>query len=269
MFGRPFQISNRLWGLLAVAISVAAVICVVRRDDFFGYVGRNYILQNDLTRLEALIANRPKVATDLLEVAFKEGHRDAYVMLLGAGANPSQSWIRNRWGSESLVHKAAERQDSFWLEQALKHGADPNQHDNPNGVYPLTYAIQSRIPENARLLITHNADVDAYGGRGESMVSFALSQGEFETVLLLLNHGVDINPPSLIAKSFLFRMQHHLKGIQGKVTFETAEKTGTLPYLDKILAWFDEQRLDWRNATYDKSTGNVPKTWDIPRLPEP
>ncbi len=69
-------------------------------------------------------------------------------------------------------------------------------------------------------------------------------------------------------KSLIFQMQSELSERLWDFTTGNAKKHGTFDSLQKILDWFDEQRLDWRNATYDKSRQREPQKWNIPRLPD-
>lgn len=231
--------------------------------------GVTALMSNDLKQIRVLAENRQWLATQLLSEAYKKTNRDAFALLLEIGANPDEAVVVGEWGGEGLIHKAAEHNDSFWLERLLAHGADPDRPFGRKKVVPLVYAIENHRTENGIRLIASDANVDFMNDGDCSLISYAMSFGEYRLVHEMLINGADYNAREPIATSLIFELKYILQDSQRDFTLENARKHGTLPYLEKILKWFEDQRLDWKNATYDESTGNVPKTWNIPRLPEP
>ena len=144
-------------------------------------------------------------------------------------------------------------------------GANPNLNNNPNRVYPITFAIERHRPKNARLLIDFGADVNSRL-RDRSQIDFSWSQWQHEITYDLLSHGANINAQSQLLKSLIGRMQFNFLDGDNSQILSDAREHGDIDYLEKILAWFDEHNLDWRNATHSDPTGKTPGVWTIPKL---
>ena len=61
-------------------------------------------------------------------------------------------------------------------------------------------------------------------------------------------------------------MQWTIERDGGEQVRSSAHASGSHEYLEKILAWFDDHDLDWRNAIHSDPTGKTIGTWDIPKL---
>lgn len=227
-------------------------------------LGNDYISMQDMTRLKTLVSGRRDIATTLLENAFVIQDKEVFVLLLENGANSNESWIKTKWGKVPLLMLIAEHEDRFWIESVLKHGADPNWHRSRN-IYLLTFAINSHKPKNARLLMDYGADVNS-GYKDQSQIDNAWSQWQHEITYELLIRGADFNRPSPIQKSIIGGMQFDFQPKANNLIGTSARKFGTYEYLEKILAWFEDHNLDWRNATHSDPTGKTKGTWTIPKL---
>ncbi len=219
----------------------------------------------DINKITALVEGHDELATSLLGKAFANRDKEVFELLLQKGADPNKARIATKWGLEPLFMQVASEEDSFWTECILKHGANPNQNDSPNRVYPLTIATQSHQPKNAKLLIEYGADVNSRVN-DRSQVDFSWSQWQHEITYELLVHGADVNASAPLLKSMIGQMQFDLQGNSNIRIRTSAEQFGDLHYLDKILMWFDEHNLDWRNATHSDPTGKTPGVWSIPKL---
>jgi hypothetical protein len=231
-------------------------------------VAKAIIEHGNLEELSAFAKNNPGHLNKMLPLAYALGKKEAFSEILRLGANPNKTRLDTEFGAVSLLHVAAENKDGFWLETMLEHGGDPNLKDNLLGNVPLAYAISERVAGNLDMLLKYGADANGQADYGFSMAAFAFSQGEYDMVASLIEHGADVNPTGIPVKSLIFQMQSELSARLWDFTTGNAKKHGTFDSLQKILDWFDEQRLDWRNATYDKSKESMPQKWNIPRLPD-
>ena len=128
-----------------------------------------------------------------LHVAITAINKDIYSELLLKGADPN---ICDGQGS-SVVHLAAERNDVFWLREALKHGGNPNQPNTgnrhaPNST-PIFYAIDKRLTPNVVELIAAGADVNHANQHGKRPLSVAMEMGLYDAVIKLIKAGADLN----------------------------------------------------------------------------
>ena len=219
----------------------------------------------DIDGIKNLVEGRKDLATTLLERAFVAEDKEIFVMLLEMGANPDKVSIHTKWGPEPLFMPVAGHDDSFWTEQILKHGANPNQQYTANRIYPLTFAIERHKPNNVRLLIEHGADVNSRD-QDCSQIDLSWSQWQHEITYDLLTHGADVNAPAQLLKSMIGQMRFDFRDKADSRVISRAKELGTFDYLEKILAWFDEHNLDWRNATHSDPTGKTPGVWSIPKL---
>lgn len=128
-----------------------------------------------------------------LHAAIKAINKDIYSKLLLKGADPN---ICNGQGA-SVVHLAAERNDVFWLHEALKHGGNPNQLNTGNPHYPnstpIFYAISKRLTANVMELIAEGADVNHADQHGKRVLSAAMELGLYEAVIKLIEAGADLS----------------------------------------------------------------------------
>ncbi|MBI5033846.1 MAG: ankyrin repeat domain-containing protein [Chloroflexi bacterium] len=76
----------------------------------------------------------------------------------------------------------------------LAHGANPNiASNNPQHVAPLNSAAAASQLDIARMLIVHDADVNAKQAGGFVPLHNAAQNGQIEMIELLLAHGAEVN----------------------------------------------------------------------------
>lgn len=121
----------------------------------------------------------------------------SYQKLLELGANPNL----NRKGrlADTVMHRAAAKPNTRWLELALAHKGDPNVLSiaTPNfGVEPPLFQTCTfdGNPENARLLIEAGANMNVEDDRGKSFLEAAFlagGTGHYKLVIYMLEKGAD------------------------------------------------------------------------------
>jgi ankyrin repeat protein len=74
----------------------------------------------------------------------------------------------------------------------LAHNANVNAKDT-RGITPLLYAAEKGNKDLAELLIAHNADVNAKNGAGDTPLIVAQSNGHDDVAKLLLAQNPDVN----------------------------------------------------------------------------
>jgi ankyrin repeat protein len=118
-------------------------------------------------------------------------NKKGYSKLLALKADPNALDERG----ESVMHKAALADDPYWLDQALKHGGNPNlvnkgSKHNP-GETPIFYAILEQRIENANLLITAGADIHHKNEKGFFPLMRAVKRPAYPIAYALLEAGAD------------------------------------------------------------------------------
>ena len=209
---------------------------------------KSALVNDDLERLRQLVSNRKSRATDMLVHAFALEKKQAFDLLLKAGAKPDGL----RHGRLTLVHSAAANDDSYWLERLLNFGANPNYRRVIRQISPLSHAIERNVPGNVLLLIDAGAEINATTNRGDSMLSLAWSMRHGEIAKILLDAGAAINPPCERYESFVNRYQRMIK-----TTIGINERTKRDEhFIVQIHEWFRNRNLDLDNATWDESQGD-------------
>jgi|GEM_PF-5882971 len=95
--------------------------------------------------------------------------------------------------------KAVEAIDSATVESLLKQGANPNTKDSSGEPLLLTTAFGSSDRNNfafnkiAKILLEHKANPNATSSQGDSVLYWAVLNGNIELVRLLLDAGADPN----------------------------------------------------------------------------
>ncbi len=136
--------------------------------------------------------------------AITVGNKEGYAALLRHGASPN---ARPQVGRVQIavMHLAATKKDSYWLQEALAHGGDPNLGDiSRDGTVdvPLNYAIDVGVgsgddflkpfADNVRLLLEAGADPNGAGGGVDPPLTAALGNQHYETVYLLIKHNAEL-----------------------------------------------------------------------------
>ena len=137
---------------------------------------------------------RGKDGITSLFCAIAWGNHDGFVRLLKRSANPDQQDPKMDFVRGSSVTSVAARRenDPFFLEVALKHGANPNLIEPRDHTTPIYQVIMSHRIRNLELLIRAGADLNHRGGHfGTTPLIDAACQDWYEGVYRLLEAGAD------------------------------------------------------------------------------
>lgn len=112
-----------------------------------------------------------------------------FVALLEHGANPN--FLRK--DDESLMILVVRLRNPSFLEQALKHGGDPNFRNDLPEETPIFEAIRpSAATRHRELLLAAGADLNAQDGNGYTpMISAISARGDYHLVWDFLQRGAD------------------------------------------------------------------------------
>jgi len=181
-----------------------------------------------------------------LFVALSDEKRGSYEALLKQGADPNTIMS----GKRVVTHWAATKDDPWWINLALEHGADPNLVNvgdgSPGEGTPLHFAIGNGEVEDSdasveivRLLCEHGADVNKPGRFDSFPLADAVTQNKFRIVMYLLENGADINRSQLGGISFLTYMRERCENRDN--WFRQQEDRDEV---DAIRAWLESRGVD-------------------------
>lgn len=103
----------------------------------------------------------------------------------------------DKYGFNAFGQRPLSREAAFWLKE---QGCDINQKDY-YGDTPVLRQI-SRYQGNLKLMLELGADVNAIDRNGYTLLHKVAMQGTKEDILLLLEHGLDLNANQLCSKMY-------------------------------------------------------------------
>ncbi|CAM9714158.1 unnamed protein product [Ectocarpus sp. 4 AP-2014] len=109
--------------------------------------------------------------------------------LAGGGSVNKRSKVPEGY---SILHLAAMRDQQAMVELLLKEGADPDVHDNGEGLTPLMWAAQLGHAEVANSLIESGADMEQEDREDLTALHWAARMGQERALLVLLDHAADV-----------------------------------------------------------------------------
>ncbi len=119
--------------------------------------------------------------------AFAARDKSSFLRLLDEGHDPNEASTKG----ESVVHLAADVEDSFWLDNSLKRGGNANVENIRNRKTPIYYAIRSGNISNVQTLIDSGADVNHTDAYGSTPFLGAILRGCYDIAAVLVNSGAD------------------------------------------------------------------------------
>lgn len=188
----------------------------------------------------------------LLRISMEAKNKDAYKLLLDSGADPDQVSS----DGHTVTGRAANTDESLWLEYALEAGADPDGFNSAKGLAygnPLYFAIIDNQIDNVKLLMLHNADISvACDINGSTPLTLSCSRRSFEIMYLLLENEADYLFPSRKSYSFILHFQFTYPD-------EFTSVDSEYEWCLKAWEWFEKKGLDPKNATWDGTKWNIPQ----------
>jgi ankyrin repeat protein len=155
--------------------------------------------KGDVARIDALVKGgvdvNAKGRHDMtpLMYTFIKKNKEGYSALLRHKADPNL--FMSDSNADAVMNLAAAAKDPFWLQEALKHGGNPNLISAGNkftkGDSPLYYAILEARPENVKLLVKAKADVNHKNGKRRFPLLLAAGRQRYDIVYLLLETNAD------------------------------------------------------------------------------
>jgi hypothetical protein len=182
-----------------------------------------------------------------LETALVSENKVAFSALLAGGADPHGTDVSGL----PMIHRACKEKDTFWLQEILRHGGDPNLlwpgnwTDRPRR--PMYVAIWSKQFHLVPVLVDAGASLtepvltktkDDYSPIG---CAGGVGPEGVETVLYLLEKG---------AMPDTTKVSSMIAGIK--------QDGPDAPWRRPITKWFEDHGMDLRNVKWDG------KEWTIP-----
>jgi ankyrin repeat protein len=113
------------------------------------------------------------------------GRSGAVLTMLNENPGLVHKHSPDRWAA---IHIAARYADTEMLTLLISAGADVNDSSNTKGLTPLFFAWKEPH-DNAELLLTDGADIDARGKHGFTVLHYAAMTGRLTFAQFLLAHG--------------------------------------------------------------------------------
>ncbi|MDQ1471281.1 MAG: uncharacterized protein QOJ99_2761 [Bryobacterales bacterium] len=140
-----------------------------------------------------LLATDPD-GTTALQYAAHRNDLKAVERLLRAGENAAAV---NAYGV-TAISEAAALGNAAMIEKLLNAGASANT-DSQEGETVLMTASRSGNPDAVRVLVEHQAVVDAHEGwKGQTALMWAAAGNHAEVAKILIDHGADVNARSVL-----------------------------------------------------------------------
>eukprot|EP00903_Cladosiphon_okamuranus_P017407 g16031.t1 len=120
--------------------------------------------------------------------AAEQGHLSLMTSYLAGGGNADK---RSKEGY-SILHLAAMRNQEAMVELLLTNGANPDVHDNGEGLTPLMWAAQLGHAGVVTALLDGGADMEQEDREDLTALHWAARLGKERVVLVLLERGADV-----------------------------------------------------------------------------
>ena len=114
-----------------------------------------------------------------------------FTFLLDHGANPNVAVEAEGNWQETALDFAARINDSRYLEELLKHGADPNGVVGSTRTTPIFSAALLAGTNNIAILLRHGADINWQTTGGTTPMEYAIEGGAFRAALFLYHAGAN------------------------------------------------------------------------------
>ena len=147
-----------------------------------------------------------------LHDAAESGAVDCCNLLLSAGANHR---IEDDTGSNALVAACSSTSCSTdVVQRLLEAGNDANSSDKPWGRTCLMFAAYRGATDICRILLDHNARLEALDSAGNSAIMVAILGGNPSAVRLFCERGATLTRLNKAGSSILHHISMHAAGIE-------------------------------------------------------
>ncbi len=215
--------------------------------------------EGDCRRIDALIAAgvgvnaRGKEGLTPLIYSISGGNTAGFQRLLERGADPNQQTD----DGDSAIATAAQRSGPEFLKIVLAHGGNPNLRSRPKPrpvnskeaphvnykATPIYNAMESRNPENARILVKAGADLNARNAMGWTPLMAAATMRSYDVMLVLLEAGADFRATEENGYPVSKFMEFH--NLDPKSPFVAARRK-CMEFMEKHGVDFEKEKV--RNA---------------------
>jgi ankyrin repeat protein/mRNA-degrading endonuclease RelE of RelBE toxin-antitoxin system len=136
--------------------------------------------------------NRQKVLGPQLLAACADQKISDVRRLLNDGADPNSIYAMNENGDTPL-HIAVAHESLAMVKLLIEHDADMEAKNVQQNITPLFFACVPKDNYILEYMLDHGANVNARGPNGSTLLSMACYAGYPEKVTLLLNKGADVS----------------------------------------------------------------------------
>ena len=126
--------------------------------------------------------------------------------LLRKGADPNVQWSTG----SSVMELVAGLDDISYLRIVLASKGNPNLVNFNSGKTPLFQAVKFGVDDSVILLLQHGANINAKNSTGRTPIFDAISVGDYEIALLLAKNGADLESRDTWGKTLYDIIQKRL-----------------------------------------------------------
>ena len=180
-----------------------------------------HIAKGNISKIEEAVNSGVNINTvgkdgmTLLLLALHAQNKKGYEKLLKLGASPN---LQLKSG-DSVMSLSAAMSDSFYLQQALMHGGNPNIVNEVKKVFPtpIYRAIAELNINNVKILANANANIDYSDFRGFTPALYAANINQWEIVYFLLKVGADFTKLDRWNKGIVYSLEENNISNQGEL----------------------------------------------------
>ena len=170
-----------------------------------------------------------------LTLALRGEQNEIATLLIDAGAKTDLEFE----DGVTLLLLAVAYSDARVIEKLLRNGAAVHINTQKEGLTPLIWAATFGYVEKMRLLIAHNADIEAHTQKGNTALSLAIEKKQPEAAKLLIDAGAKTNirlenGDTLLHLAVIYstsQVVEKLLGTRATVHINTPNKSGWTPLM--------------------------------------
>lgn len=154
---------------------------------------------------------------------------NGFKKLLELGADPNV--IFDDGGS--VIHWAVRVEDEKFLEEALKHGGNPNLVAGPLNETPLFRAATPEGKSKASIMLNAGADINAQRVYRDTPIMIAARLGQFDLVYELLERGADFSIKDENGNDLLYIISIRKRRMD--------PKNELTRWMEKVIEWLNKR----------------------------